>query len=66
VQLKAKTAEFRGRLTHGETLANVQAGTSAALTAIVELHRFIREFLAQRCDIATCAFSFLSFFSFFQ
>lgn len=32
VQLKAKTAEFRGRLTRGETLADVQAGASAALT----------------------------------
>lgn len=33
VQLKAKTAEFRSRLTRGETLADVQAGTSAALTS---------------------------------
>lgn len=44
VQLKAKTAEFRSRLTRGETLADVQAGTSSALTTIAELHRFLREF----------------------
>lgn len=44
VQLKAKTAEFRGRLTRREMLADVQASASSALSAISELHPFLREF----------------------